>query len=48
MKKDRNAGAMPVYPGMIPNYGGMVMPGQMIPYAHIIRTKAVQWPIIVS
>lgn len=31
MKKDRNAGAMPVYPGMIPNYGGIVMPGQMIP-----------------
>lgn len=32
MKKDRDCNmAYPVYPQMIPNYGGMVMPGQMIP-----------------
>lgn len=33
MKKDRDCGGMayPVYPGMVPNFGGMVMPGQMIP-----------------
>ena len=33
MKKDRDCGGMayPVYPQMVPNYGGMVMPGQMIP-----------------
>ena len=30
MKKDRNCG-MNVYPQMMPNYGGMIMPGQMIP-----------------
>ena len=30
MKKDRNCG-MAIYPNMVPNYGGMVMPGQMIP-----------------
>ena len=30
MKKDRNCG-MNVYPQMMPSYGGMVMPGQMIP-----------------
>ena len=32
MKKNRDCGmGYPVYPGMMPNYGGMVMPGQMIP-----------------
>lgn len=33
MKKDRDCGGMayPVYPQMVPNFGGMVMPGQMIP-----------------
>lgn len=32
MKKDRNCGmGYPVYPGMMPNYGGMMMPGQVIP-----------------
>ena len=33
VKKDRDCGGMayPVYPQMVPNYGGMVMPGQMIP-----------------
>ena len=31
MKKDRNAGMTPMYPGMVPNYGGMVLPGQVIP-----------------
>ena len=33
VKKDRDCGGMayPVYPQMVPNFGGMVMPGQMIP-----------------
>ena len=33
MKKDRDCMGMsyPVYPQMVPNFGGMVMPGQMIP-----------------
>lgn len=32
VKKDRDCGmGYPVYPQMVPNYGGMVMPGQMIP-----------------
>lgn len=32
MKKDRDCGmGYPVYPQMVPNFGGMVMPGQMIP-----------------
>ena len=33
MKKDRDCGGMsyPVYPQMIPNFGGMMMPGQMVP-----------------
>lgn len=33
MKKDRDCGGMayPVYPQMVPNFGGMVMPGQIIP-----------------
>lgn len=31
MKKDRNCGGMPIYPNMVPNFGGVVMPGQMIP-----------------
>lgn len=32
MKKDRNCGmGYPIYNQMMPNYGGMVMPGQMIP-----------------
>ena len=33
VKKDRNCGEMayPIYPQMVPSYGGMVMPGQMIP-----------------
>ena len=31
MKKDRNCGGYPVYPQMVPSFGGMVMPGQMIP-----------------
>lgn len=33
VKKNRDCGGMayPVYPQMVPNYGGMVMPGQMIP-----------------
>ena len=32
MKKERDCGmAYPVYPQMVPNFGGMMMPGQMIP-----------------
>ncbi len=33
MKKERDCGGMayPVYPQMVPNFGGMIMPGQMIP-----------------
>lgn len=31
MKKDRNCGGYPIYPQMVPSFGGMVMPGQMIP-----------------
>ena len=31
MKKDRNCG-MAIYPSMVPNYGGALMPGQMIPF----------------
>ncbi len=32
MKKDRDCNmAYPIYPQMVPNYGGVVMPGQMIP-----------------
>ncbi len=31
MKKDRNCGSYPVYPQMVPNFGGPVMPGQVIP-----------------
>ena len=33
VKKDRDCGGMAysVYPQMVPNFGGMVMPGQMIP-----------------
>ncbi len=31
MKKDRNCMGYPVYPQMIPNFNGMVMPGEMIP-----------------
>lgn len=30
MKKDRNCG-MAVYPQVVPNFGGAIMPGQMIP-----------------
>ncbi len=30
MKKDRNCGGYPIYPQMIPSFGGMVMPDQMI------------------
>lgn len=30
MKTDRNCGAYPIYPQMVPNFGG-VYPGQMIP-----------------
>ena len=39
MKKDRNAGMMPMYPGMVPNYGGMVLPGQVYSYAILPRTR---------
>ena len=35
MKKDRNCG-MGAYPSMMPGYGGMVMPGQMIPMPGVI------------
>lgn len=31
MKKDRNCGGYPVYPQMVPSFGGVVMPSQMIP-----------------
>jgi len=32
LKKDRNCGgAYPVYPQMVPNYNGIVAPGQVIP-----------------
>ncbi len=32
MKKDRDCNmAYPVYPQMVPNYGNVVMPGQIIP-----------------
>ena len=33
MKKDRDCGGMPypIYPGMVPNFGGMMMSGQMVP-----------------
>lgn len=32
----------PVYPQMMPNYGGMVMPGQMIPMPSNIPMGSVQ------
>ena len=32
VKKDRDCGmAYPIYPNMVPNFGGVLMPGQMIP-----------------
>ena len=36
MKKDRNCG-MGVYPGMMPDYGGMIMPGGVIPMPGVMN-----------
>ena len=40
VKKERDCGmAYPIYPNMVPNFGGMVTPGQMIPMPNMGMTN---------
>ena len=40
MKKDRDCGmAYPIYPNMVPNFGGVLMPGQMVPMPNMGMTN---------
>lgn len=40
VKKDRDCGmAYPIYPNMVPNFGGVLMPGQMVPMPNMGMTN---------